>query len=109
MVSLYIGMAVVWLVAVPIAAVTSCQKIETTAREYTLNVTDGYGAPGRRSSNIMQSALYAIPIRLSTDGFARPLFLVNGNTPGPIIEANQGEQLVVTVNNMLAVQIGMHW
>lgn len=43
------------------------------------------------------------------DGFARPLLLVNGMTPGPAIEANQGETFAVTVINMLATQIGMHW
>jgi FtsP/CotA-like multicopper oxidase with cupredoxin domain len=43
------------------------------------------------------------------DGFARPILLVNGETPGSTIKATQGEAFAVTVNNMLAVQIGMHW
>jgi L-ascorbate oxidase len=53
--------------------------------------------------------MFHLLLPLTVDGYHRPLFLVNGITPGPIIEAMQGETFVVTVNNMLAVQIGMHW
>jgi hypothetical protein len=54
-------------------------------------------------------SMFHLLLPLTVDGYHRPLFLVNGITPGPIIEAMQGETFVVTVNNMLAVQIGMHW
>lgn len=44
-----------------------------------------------------------------SDGFERSLLLVNGQTPGPLVEANQGETLAVNVVNELATQVGMHW
>jgi len=46
---------------------------------------------------------------LTIDGFARPILLVNDQTPGPVITAEQGETMVVEVINGLVTQIGMHW
>ncbi|KIP03948.1 ferroxidase/laccase group [Phlebiopsis gigantea 11061_1 CR5-6] len=38
----------------------------------------------------------------SPDGYSKPMLVVNGQWPGPTIEANQGDRLVVKVTNQLA-------
>lgn len=43
------------------------------------------------------------------DGYARSILTVNGRSPGPLITAEQGQTMIVTVVNDLPVQIGMHW
>ena len=43
------------------------------------------------------------------DGFARPVYLINGQQPGPLLEANQGDILEVTVFNNLSVENTIHW
>ncbi|KAK3669153.1 hypothetical protein LTR78_010966 [Recurvomyces mirabilis] len=43
------------------------------------------------------------------DGFARQVYLINGQQPGPLIEANQGDILEVTVFNDLDVENTIHW
>lgn len=49
-----------------------------TTREYTFNISHGLAAP---------------------DGFWKPMILVNNQSPGPLIEANTGDTVRVTVNN----------
>lgn len=49
-------------------------------REYTFDVTQALAAP---------------------DGFQKPMILVNGQSPGPLIEANTGDVVRVRVNNRL--------
>ena len=43
------------------------------------------------------------------DGVARRLLLINGQFPGPVIEANEGDRLVVKVNNFLTIPSSIHW
>jgi hypothetical protein len=43
------------------------------------------------------------------DGVARRLLLINGQFPGPVIEANEGDRLVVQVNNFMAIPSAIHW
>lgn len=114
--SFYIGLVVVWFVTLQAVASASCQNVGQSTRNYTLNIVASYGAPGESifSLTISSSCLYKLSAFssltcLTIDGFARPILLVNGVTPGPVLEATQGETFVVTVNNTLAVQIGMHW
>ncbi|KAL8276708.1 hypothetical protein RQP46_010887 [Phenoliferia psychrophenolica] len=57
-------------------------------RSYNLTLAPGWGAP---------------------DGFSRLLYLVNGMSPGPLIEATQGEILNVTVFNQLPSEVTIHW
>lgn len=61
-----------------------------TIRTYELNVTLGLAAP---------------------DGFARPMLLANGRSPGPLIEADEGDTVRVRVNNLLpdGVATSIHW
>jgi FtsP/CotA-like multicopper oxidase with cupredoxin domain len=62
---------------------------QNTTRTYTLNLTEiPNGAP---------------------DGVARRLLLLNGAFPGPVIEANEGDQLVVHVKNFMTIPSAIHW
>ncbi|GAA6007651.1 uncharacterized protein JCM10292_002841 [Rhodotorula paludigena] len=45
----------------------------------------------------------------SPDGFDRPMLVVNGQYPGPLIEVNNGDLLVVHVVNSLDQPITIHW
>ncbi|SMR54833.1 unnamed protein product [Zymoseptoria tritici ST99CH_3D1] len=49
-------------------------------------------------------------ITLAPDGFARPVFAVNGQYPGPTIFANWGDTIQVTVQNSLQHNgTSIHW
>ncbi|CAI6097178.1 unnamed protein product, partial [Clonostachys chloroleuca] len=62
---------------------------EPTTREYVLNLTRENYAP---------------------DGFEKPMILVNGQSPGPLIEANTGDVLRITVNNFMPdASTTVHW
>ncbi|KAI2611956.1 Cupredoxin [Hypoxylon sp. NC1633] len=62
---------------------------EPLVREYVFNVTQALAAP---------------------DGFRKPMVLVNGQSPGPLIEANNGDTVRVRVNNHIAEQsTAVHW
>ncbi|ETS82585.1 hypothetical protein PFICI_04461 [Pestalotiopsis fici W106-1] len=44
------------------------------------------------------------------DGFQKPMILVNGQSPGPLIEANIGDTIRVQVNNMMTnLSTTIHW
>lgn len=43
------------------------------------------------------------------DGFARDLFLVNGQTPGPVLDIDQGDSVVVRVHNKSPFNMTTHF
>ncbi|KAH8705516.1 Cupredoxin [Talaromyces proteolyticus] len=43
------------------------------------------------------------------DGVSRPVYLINGQQPGPLIEVDEGDELEVFVTNNLAVENTIHW
>ncbi|KNE97208.1 hypothetical protein PSTG_09470 [Puccinia striiformis f. sp. tritici PST-78] len=43
------------------------------------------------------------------DGFTRNVFVINNQFPGPLIEANEGDTIVVNVKNELTVPLSIHW
>ncbi|KAI4600853.1 hypothetical protein KJ359_013016 [Pestalotiopsis sp. 9143b] len=45
----------------------------------------------------------------SMDGHGRPVFMMNGQSPGPLIEAEEGDEIEVFVDNQLAAETTMHW
>jgi FtsP/CotA-like multicopper oxidase with cupredoxin domain len=49
------------------------------------------------------------PCFTMSDGVPRLIYTINGQTPGPLLEATQGETFVVTVINKLPMSVGMHW
>ncbi|KAI0478899.1 multicopper oxidase-domain-containing protein [Xylariaceae sp. FL0804] len=58
-------------------------------REYEFNVSQALGAP---------------------DGFRKPMILVNGQSPGPLVEANVGDTVRVHVHNRMADwSTAIHW
>lgn len=64
-------------------------KAPNTTRYYTLNLTElPNGAP---------------------DGVSVRMLIINGKFPGPVIEANEGDQLVVQVNNFMTLPSAIHW
>lgn len=59
-----------------------------TTRKYTLNLGYSAGRP---------------------DGFLRSMMTINNQFPGPLIEANKGDFLEITVNNGLSIPQSIHW
>ncbi|KAF8752349.1 Ferroxidase laccase [Rhizoctonia solani] len=45
----------------------------------------------------------------SPDGYYRPMLVVNGQYPGPTIEANDGDTIIVNVQNDMSVGTTVHW
>ncbi|KAI0752747.1 multicopper oxidase [Daedaleopsis nitida] len=43
------------------------------------------------------------------DGVEKPMLVVNGQYPGPTIEANAGDRIVVNVTNMMPNSTSIHW
>ncbi|SPO37096.1 related to FET5 - multicopper oxidase [Pseudozyma flocculosa] len=43
------------------------------------------------------------------DGYAKRQIMINGQAPGPTIECNEGDEIVVMVHNHLDVGTGIHW
>ncbi|KAI9672279.1 MAG: hypothetical protein M1831_002093 [Alyxoria varia] len=43
------------------------------------------------------------------DGVYRPMILINDRFPGPLIEANEGDKLVVEVENQSSNSTSIHW
>lgn len=62
---------------------------QSLVRQYEFNISHALGAP---------------------DGFQKPMILVNGQSPGPLIEANIGDTIRVQVNNMMPDRsTTIHW
>ncbi|KAJ3034587.1 hypothetical protein HDV00_004859 [Rhizophlyctis rosea] len=59
-----------------------------TIREYKWNITDSWGAP---------------------DGVPRRMLVINNQFPGPLIEANENDTIVVTIHNDLENATSIHW
>ncbi|KAK9893177.1 multicopper oxidase, partial [Cystobasidium minutum MCA 4210] len=70
------------------AAMTACSSGSAAVKYFSLDITSSYAAP---------------------DGFARAVYFVNGQSPGPLLNATQGETFAVNVVNRLPMEIGMHW
>jgi FtsP/CotA-like multicopper oxidase with cupredoxin domain len=65
------------------------KQAASTTRKFTFNLTEiPDGAP---------------------DGYSRRILLINGKFPGPVIEANEGDRIVVHVNNQMTIPSTMHW
>ena len=46
---------------------------------------------------------------LNPDGVYRPMILINGTFPGPLIECNEGDELVVHIHNQATNATSIHW
>lgn len=45
----------------------------------------------------------------SPDGFEREMAFINGRFPGPVIEANQGDNIEIVVTNQMPFNTTIHW
>jgi FtsP/CotA-like multicopper oxidase with cupredoxin domain len=62
------------------------------------------------SGDTKKFALLITSAESNFDGTSRPAFLINGGTPGPVIEANYGDWVEVTVTNLLTDNATtIHW
>ncbi|KLU86700.1 hypothetical protein MAPG_05712 [Magnaporthiopsis poae ATCC 64411] len=77
-----------------------------TDREYLLDMAwDLNAAPTTRRYDFVITQGKAWP-----DGVVRDMLLVNGQFPGPLIEANRGDRILVNVTNKLASEpTAIHW
>jgi Multicopper oxidase len=48
-------------------------------------------------------------IEVNPDGVYRPMILINGQFPGPLIECNDGDRLVIEVENQGVNATALHW
>lgn len=46
---------------------------------------------------------------LSPDGVRRPMMLINSMFPGPLIESNEGDEIIVHVHNEATNATSIHW
>lgn len=82
------------------------QKSQAALRSYNLTLHNDTRAPGKLALLTWRRHTANISC---TDGFSREVFLINGQTPGPLIEVDEGDELEVFVKNNLAVEMAIHW
>jgi FtsP/CotA-like multicopper oxidase with cupredoxin domain len=78
---------------------------EITSNDCVLDPKWNYAAPPQRRE-------YKWTIQDHThnpDGIYRPMILVNNQYPGPLIEANEGDTIVVHVQNQATNATAIHW
>ncbi|KAF2270971.1 hypothetical protein CC78DRAFT_7528 [Lojkania enalia] len=46
---------------------------------------------------------------INPDGVYRPMILINGMFPGPLVECNEGDEIVVRVHNRATNATSIHW
>ena len=47
------------------------------------------------------------PLPSAPDGYSREMLIINGQFPGPLIEANEGDTIVVNVHNTMSTGTGI--
>ena len=92
------------------ALLFSCGVLSVSAatRTYNLTLHSGERSPGQ-SAFASECFRILYTANKLADGFTREVYLINGQQPGPLIEANQGDTLEVTVFNDLDVENTIHW
>jgi len=78
---------------------------EIKSNDYVLNPDWDYAAPPRRREYewTVQDHMH------NPDGIYRPMILVNSQYPGPLIEVNEGDTIVVHVQNQATNATAIHW
>ncbi|KAK9379947.1 Cupredoxin [Kockiozyma suomiensis] len=61
------------------------------------------------SAKVVDYNLTLTPAYRAPDGVYRETFLVNGQSPGPLIVCDEGDYLNILVRNELLIPITMHW
>ena len=73
-------------------------------RSYNFTIHAGEAAPGAEHRSHARA-----PVNCIADGFSRPVYLINGQQPAPLIEAVEDDTLEVFVKNELPVETTLHW
>lgn len=76
-------------------------------RRYNLTLTYDWDKQGL--AHRYAQGLASLLLTLYTDGHGRPTFLINGNTPGPVLTVDEGETLEAFVDNQLPIETTIHW
>lgn len=76
-------------------------------RRYNLTLTYDWDKQGVRQR---LNKIFARKLLISNaDGHGRPTFLINGDTPGPVLTVDEGETLEAFVDNQLPIETTIHW
>ena len=115
---LFWWLAIIGTIAACIAAATAWYKIYHRQRgdiqsenpvvqtnDYILDPNWDYVAPPKRREFTWSVRDHVY----NPDGVFRPMILVNDMYPGPCIEANEGDTIVVHVNNQASNATAIHW
>lgn len=89
----------------PTVASENVESWRRATLDYSLDMTwDINAAPTTRVFNFTISEIQAAP-----DGVIRPLLVINGQFPGPLIRVNRGDRVLVNVTNGLVNGTTLHW
>ncbi|RYP71468.1 hypothetical protein DL771_004835 [Monosporascus sp. 5C6A] len=85
--------------------------IERLVNATELDLDTGFSVEGAGGRSAVREYVFNISQALAApDGFQKPMILVNGQSPGPLIEANAGDTVRVHVNNLMANwSTTIHW
>ncbi|CAG8453050.1 6648_t:CDS:2 [Diversispora eburnea] len=65
--------------------------------------------PSLPKKKVHEYKFHLSKIELAPDGFTKLVSAVNGQYPGPLIEANKGDRLIIHVENCLGEPTAIHW
>ncbi|KAI5309701.1 hypothetical protein KEM55_002613 [Ascosphaera atra] len=87
------------------APATQYESVVRDAGDYVLGQDwNAHATPTTRSYNFTLSEVLGAP-----DGVVRPLRVINGEFPGPLIRLNSGDRLLINVTNHLSQPTSLHW
>lgn len=103
---LSITLAIVdWASLWPRTSISSNPPTQFSGNDYILDPGwDFQAAPRRREYSWTIS-----DVDLNPDGVFRPMTVINGQFPGPLIECNEGDTVVVHVKNQATNSTSIHW
>ncbi|KAK5279004.1 hypothetical protein LTR55_012422, partial [Exophiala xenobiotica] len=85
-------------------ACSAVQNALADTRSYELTLSTGIRSPGKP-----ERMIFIALSDIEPDGFAREVYLINNQQPGPLIEAEEGDDLEIFVQNDLPVEATIHW
>lgn len=103
-----LGWSLISLNAIPVGTPGSSFSnlaISASSQEYILSPHFDINS----NSTTRRFILHVSESTAALDGFLRPVLAINGQIPGPLIEANEGDRLEITVINQMSVPLTMHW
>ena len=98
---------VIWLRAVQLSRASDVRRTSqvVTPLSYPVARDWDYGAePTRREYHWTVT-----DVEFNPDGVYRPMMVINGQYPGPLIEVNDGDTIAVHVDNQAANATAIHW